>query len=180
MDIQTMSDDAQCRIFPATLSKTAQEWFFKFPPASIMSWEMFVKEFYRQFYVGRVHSTEANQLVKIRQKEGETLKGYVQRFMRAAARDKRVGDEGKMMALTIGVRCHSSLWNSLRMNGVKSTQEFLDRADTYIKLEEAIANEGKSPADDQGQKEDPSKFASGSGKPNGNGKNNGKNRGIRA
>ena len=32
---------------------------------------------------------------------------------------------------------------SLRKNRVKTTQEFLDRADKYIKLEEAIANEGK-------------------------------------
>ncbi|XP_062103643.1 uncharacterized protein LOC133814734 [Humulus lupulus] len=56
--------------------------------------------------------------------------------MRVAAGAKTVGDEGKMMALTVGVRRHSPLWNSLRKNGVKSTQEFLDRADQYIKLEE--------------------------------------------
>ncbi|XP_062100893.1 uncharacterized protein LOC133806821 [Humulus lupulus] len=68
-----------------------------------------------------------------------------------------------------------SLWK----NGVKSTQEFMDRANQYIKLEEAIANEGKSPADDQGPKEDPNKAANGSGKPNGNDKNNGKNGGKR-
>ena len=43
MDIQKVSEDARCQIFPATLSDTAQEWFFKFPPASIVSWEMFVK-----------------------------------------------------------------------------------------------------------------------------------------
>ena len=66
MDIQKVSDDAHCRIFPATLSDTAQEWFFKFPPASIVSWEMFVKEFNGQFYDGRVHPTKVNQLVEIR------------------------------------------------------------------------------------------------------------------
>ena len=63
--------------------------------------------------------------------------------MRAAAGAKTVGDEGKMMALTAGVRRHSPLWSSLRKHGVKSTQEFLDRADRYIKLKDAIANEGK-------------------------------------
>ena len=70
---------------------------------------MFVKEFYGQFYAGRVHPTEANQLVEIRQKEGEPLKEYGQRFMRTAAGAKTVVDEGKMMALTAGVRRHSSL-----------------------------------------------------------------------
>ena len=60
MDIQKVSEDARCRIFPATFFDAAQEWFFKFPPASIVSWEMFVKEFNEQFYAGRVHPTEAN------------------------------------------------------------------------------------------------------------------------
>ena len=63
---------------------------------------------------------------------------------------------------------------------MKSTQEFLDRADRYIKLEEAIANEGKSPAGDKGPKEDPAKATNMLDKPNGKGKNNGKNGGKRA
>ena len=79
---------------------------------------MFVKEFYGQFYVGRVHPTEANQLVEIRQQEGEPLKDYVQCFMRAAAGAKPVGDEGKMMALTARVRRRTPLWSSLRKHGV--------------------------------------------------------------
>ena len=64
---------------------------------------MFVNEFYGQFYAGRVHLTEANQLVEICQKEGESLKEYVQRFMRAETGAKMVDDEGKIMALTAGV-----------------------------------------------------------------------------
>ena len=122
MDIQKVSEDARCRIFPATLSEAAQECFFKFPPASIVSWEMFVREFYGQFYAGRVHPTEANQLVEIRQQDGESVKDYVQRFMRAAAGAKTVGDEGKMMAITTGVKCCSPLWKSLRKEGVKTTR----------------------------------------------------------
>ncbi|XP_062089433.1 uncharacterized protein LOC133795966 [Humulus lupulus] len=138
-----------------------------------------MKEFYGHFYVGRVHPTEANQLVDILQKEGEALKGYIQQFMQAAVGAKTVGDEGKMMTPTVGVRHHSFLWHSLRKNGVKCTQEFLDRADRYIKLKEAIANEGKSPTNDQGKKEDPTKAANGLEKTNSNGKNNGKNGGKR-
>ena len=43
MDIQKVSEDARYRIFPATLSDAAQEWFFKFPASSIDSWEQFVQ-----------------------------------------------------------------------------------------------------------------------------------------
>ena len=183
MDIQKVSEDARCRIFPATLSEAAQEWFFKFPPASIVSWEMFVREFYGQFYAGRVHPTEANQLVEIRQQDGESLKDYIQRFMRVAAGAKMVGDEGKMMAITAGVKRRSPLWKSLRKDGVRTTQEFLDRADRYIKLEEAIADDGKPSGKDKKAAE-PAKVANGSkpngnGKGNGNGNSNGKNGGKR-
>lgn len=142
-----MFEDARCRIFPATLSNAAQEWYFKFPAGSIDSWEQFVQDFYKQFYASRIHPTETNQLVDIRQKEGESLKSYIQRFMQTASRAKIVGNEGKMMEITAGVRRQSDLWKSFKKNGVKTTQEFLDRADKYIKLEEALRNEGKSSPD---------------------------------
>ncbi|XP_062089487.1 uncharacterized protein LOC133796021 [Humulus lupulus] len=177
MNIQKVSEDARCRIFPATLFDSVQEWYFNFSPVSIFSWEMFVNEFYKQFYVCWVHKTEANQLVDIRHKEGETPKEYMQQFIRAVAQTKTVGDEGKMMAITAGVQCNSPLWRSLQKNGVKSTQEFLDQSDKYIKLEETIANEGKSPKADQGNKEDSTKAPNGSSKPNSNGKSRSKNGG---
>ena len=64
---------------------------------------MFVKNFYAQFYDGRIHPTEVNQLVYIRQKEGETLKNYIHRFMRVTAQAKTAGEEGKIIAITAGV-----------------------------------------------------------------------------
>ncbi|XP_062075475.1 uncharacterized protein LOC133779538 [Humulus lupulus] len=103
MEIQKVFEDAWCRIFPATLSDAAQERYCKFTLTNKTSWENFVKEFYRQFDSGHIHPTEANQLVDIRQKEGEPLKDYIQGFMRAAAHAKTVRDEGKMMAITSGV-----------------------------------------------------------------------------
>lgn len=48
-----------------------------------------------------------------------------------------------MMAILAGVRRQTDLWKSLRKNGVKTTQEFLDQANKYIKLEEALGDEGK-------------------------------------
>lgn len=43
-------------------------------------------------------------MVDILQKEGETLKEYIQRFMRAASRAKIVNDERKIMAIIVGVK----------------------------------------------------------------------------
>ena len=65
--------------------------------------------FCKQFYVGRIHPIEANQLVDIRQIDGESLKAYIQRFMQAASQAKTVGDEGRMIAITAGVRRQTPL-----------------------------------------------------------------------
>ncbi|XP_062099890.1 uncharacterized protein LOC133805745 [Humulus lupulus] len=107
MDIQKVSEDAQCRIFSATLSDATQEWYFKFPLTNITSWEMFIKEFYKKIYASCIHSIEANQLVDIRQKEGEPLKEYIKRFVKAVAHAKTVGNEGNMMAIIAGVHLQS-------------------------------------------------------------------------
>ena len=85
MDIQKVSEDAWCIIFPTILFDAAQKWCFKFPSASIDSWSKFVQDFYEKFYAGLIHPTKANQLVDICQKERETLKAYIQRFMKAAS-----------------------------------------------------------------------------------------------
>ena len=52
-----------------------------------------------------------------------------------------------MMAITAGVKHKTGLWKSLRKNGVRTMQEFLDRANQYIKLETAEGNLGKSSSD---------------------------------
>ncbi|XP_062100524.1 uncharacterized protein LOC133806438 [Humulus lupulus] len=114
MDIEKVYKDAQCRIFPATLSNAAQEWYFKFQLTTITSREMLAKEFYGQFYVAGIHPTEANQLVDILQKDDEPLKESIQRFMRIAAHAKSVGHEGKMMAIIVGVKRQSHLWNNIQ------------------------------------------------------------------
>ena len=47
MKLLGVSDVYRCRVFPTTLSDTAQEWYWKFKPNSITSWEAFRKEFCR-------------------------------------------------------------------------------------------------------------------------------------
>lgn len=72
-----------------------------------------------------------------------------------------MGDKGKMMAITAGIQRQLPLWSSLRKNGVKTTQEFLDRTNKYIKLEEAIANKGKPSPN---SKKDQAKISNGASK----------------
>ena len=58
--------------------------------------------------------------------------------MREANRATVVGDEGKMVAISAGITYRSPLWDSIHRNPISTLQQFLDRADKYMKLDDAI------------------------------------------
>ena len=68
-----------------------------------------------------------------------------------------------MMAITVVVRHKTGLWKSLRKNGVRMMQEFLDRVDQYIKLETAEGNLGKSSPDSKKNGSKKEKYSSKNG-----------------
>ncbi|XP_062086222.1 uncharacterized protein LOC133792335 [Humulus lupulus] len=136
-DLQGVQDDARCRIFSGTLSKTAQCWFFKQQPGSITSWDGFVRIFYSQFSSAMPLLAEPNDLVDIKQRDNEPLKDYIQRFMQEATKVKFLSDDGKLIAINLAVKVKSLFWSSLKRKSTRTTQEFLDRAEEFIKLEEA-------------------------------------------
>ena len=138
MELLEVSDDYRCRVFPTTLSNIAQEWYWKFKPNSITSWESFRKEFCRQFSAAWTPLVYANHLEDIKQGKEKSLKNYIQRFMREANRATAVGDEGKMVAISSGIIHRSPLWDSIHRNPISTLQQFLDRADKYMKLDDAI------------------------------------------
>ena len=141
MELLGVSDDYRCRVFPTTLSDTAQEWYWKFKPNSITSWEAFRKKFCRQFNTAWTPPVYANHLADIKQGKDESLKNYIQRFMREANRETAVGDEGKMVAISARITYRSPLWDSIHRNPISTLQQFLDRADKYMKLDDAIEKE---------------------------------------
>ncbi|XP_062106570.1 uncharacterized protein LOC133817931 [Humulus lupulus] len=137
IDLQGVRDDARCRIFPATLSKISQQWFFKLPPRSITSWDGFVRTFYSQFSSAMPLPAEPNDLVDIKQKDNYPLKEYIQRFMREATKVKTLSDDDKLIAINSGIKAKSLFWSSLKRKVARTTQEFLDQTKEFIKLKEA-------------------------------------------
>ncbi|XP_062075504.1 uncharacterized protein LOC133779571 [Humulus lupulus] len=136
-DLQGVRDDARCKIFLDTLSEIAQQWFFKLQPWSITSWDGFVRTFYSLFSSAMPLPAELNDLVDIKQKDNEPLKDYIQCFMREATRVKSLSDDGKLIAINLGVKVKSLFWSSLKRKYARTTQEFLDRTEEFIRLEEA-------------------------------------------
>ncbi|XP_060972286.1 uncharacterized protein LOC133038215 [Cannabis sativa] len=140
MDFQGIRDDLRCRIFPATLTDTVQQWFTKLPPRRITSWDEFEGLFYTQFSSARQMPAELDDLVTIKQKPDEPLKDYIQRFMQEATKVKNLSDDGKQAAITGGILVGCRLWKDTRRKPTHTMKDFLDRADEFIKLEEAEWN----------------------------------------
>ena len=63
--------------------------------------------------------------------------------MREENRASTIGDEGKFVVISVGIIYRSPLWDSMHRNPINTLQEFLDRADKYMKLDDAIMKEEK-------------------------------------
>ncbi|KAL2228558.1 UNVERIFIED_CONTAM: hypothetical protein Sindi_1835500 [Sesamum indicum] len=78
-----LSDAAYCKVFRTTLSKRALAWFNQLPAGTISSLERLVHHFLHHFSMNKKVSKMAASLFSIRQREGETLRDYIQRFVDA-------------------------------------------------------------------------------------------------
>ncbi|KAL0445400.1 UNVERIFIED_CONTAM: hypothetical protein Slati_2262700 [Sesamum latifolium] len=74
------TDGIKCRVFITTFARTAQQWFNQLPRAAIGSFQEFRSLFLHQFSGSRRHRKTELSLFSIRQKEGESLKEYLQSF----------------------------------------------------------------------------------------------------
>ncbi|XP_062100091.1 uncharacterized protein LOC133805963 [Humulus lupulus] len=133
--LEGVKDDVRCRIFPATLAYSAQQWFFKLEPGAINSWNALVRLLYSQLFAARILPAELNDLDDIKKGTNKALENYVQHFMQEPARSKIVNDDGKSMAIMARIQVKGPLCTDLRRKIVYSTREFRDRAEEFIKLE---------------------------------------------
>ncbi|KAL0408101.1 UNVERIFIED_CONTAM: hypothetical protein Sradi_1744500 [Sesamum radiatum] len=78
------TDGIKCRVFITTFARTAQQWFNQLPLAVIRNFQEFRSLFLHQLASSRMHQKTELSIFSIRQKEGEPLKEYLQRFNTAA------------------------------------------------------------------------------------------------
>ncbi|XP_060964101.1 uncharacterized protein LOC133033404 [Cannabis sativa] len=139
IDLQGVRGDMCCRIFPATLSEAAQQWYFNLAPRKFSSWKAFSLEFNAQFSSSLTLSLDLGDLVEVKQRPGEPLRAYISRFMTDATRVSRVTNDGKLSALLRGIEVHGELCKDIRKKGsVDSMSDFVDRVEGFIKLKEVI------------------------------------------
>ncbi len=72
-------DALRVRLFPLSLSGSVFTWFSSLPCGSINSWADLEKHFRSYFYSG-VHEMKLSDLTAIKQRHGEPVQDYIQRF----------------------------------------------------------------------------------------------------
>ncbi|KAL0445414.1 UNVERIFIED_CONTAM: hypothetical protein Slati_2264100 [Sesamum latifolium] len=94
------TDSIKCRVFAITFARATQQWFNQLPQAMIGSFREFRSLFLHQFASNMKHRKTELSLFSIRQKEGESLKDYLQRFNTAALEVPSVTQEVNASAFT--------------------------------------------------------------------------------
>ncbi|KAM6587386.1 hypothetical protein CsatA_009991 [Cannabis sativa] len=139
MDLEGVQGDVCCRFFRATLSEAAQQWYFKLVPGKFNSRKAFSSEFHAQFSSSCQLSLHLGYLVKVKQRPGEPLRAYISRLMTEATKVARVTEDGKLSTILGGIEVLGEPWKDIWKNGpVDLKCYFLDCAEGFIKLEEAI------------------------------------------
>jgi len=72
-------DELRVCLFSSSLSGTAFSWFISLPPNSVITWADLEKQFHKYFF-SRVHEKKITDLVRLRQRNDESVESFVQRL----------------------------------------------------------------------------------------------------
>ncbi|GKV40237.1 hypothetical protein SLEP1_g47906 [Rubroshorea leprosula] len=77
---QNASDALMCKIFPSTLRGNARTWYYSLPPRSINSYTELTSAFATKFSSRRLIMKTISELMRVKQRDGESLKNFMSRF----------------------------------------------------------------------------------------------------
>ncbi|GKV42163.1 hypothetical protein SLEP1_g49600 [Rubroshorea leprosula] len=79
--MQAQNTDAlMCKIFPSTLRGNARTWYYSLPPRSINSYTELASAFATKFSSRRLIRKTTSELMRVKQRDGESLKNFMSRF----------------------------------------------------------------------------------------------------
>ncbi|GKV21495.1 hypothetical protein SLEP1_g31472 [Rubroshorea leprosula] len=135
MQAQNVSDALMCKIFPSTLRGNARTWYYNLPPRSISSYTEMASAFATKFSNIRLIRKTTSELMRVKQRDGESLKNYMSRFndavLEVSSFDQAVG-----ITVVISGLKHDRFRDSLIKHAATTFSEMNDRSLKFITAEE--------------------------------------------
>ncbi|XP_038697992.1 uncharacterized protein LOC119995551 [Tripterygium wilfordii] len=131
-----------CRGFSSTLVGPPLKWYLNLPEGQIASFAQLADAFVEQFTSSRKIIPTSDDLYRLRQKQGESLRSFLTRFNKEKLEIPGCLDEIAINAFRMTLLPGSKLYGKLTRYPCKSFQEVQARASVQIKWEE---DEGRLP-----------------------------------
>ncbi|XP_031120299.1 uncharacterized protein LOC116023437 [Ipomoea triloba] len=133
-----VSDAVMCRAFYSTLTGRAAEWFASLKPGSIADFAELARKFIHRFAISRAAKKHFTSLEKAKQREGESLTLFSERWKAAVAEIEPVDDCTAVNLLLSALRA-GPLYQDLVLHHPNTYQEALKRMADHAVAEEANA-----------------------------------------
>lgn len=138
MELNSATNAFQCRVFVITLTGIARRWFRTLRPGSIFSFRQLSESFISQFVVNKVQWKPARHLYTVKQKENESTKSFLNRFVKEEMSVKDRNDSTACGALMAGLR------NSTVLKYMVSIKEDINYPELIIEIRRHIQAEKTS------------------------------------
>ncbi|GKV06375.1 hypothetical protein SLEP1_g18276 [Rubroshorea leprosula] len=135
MQAQNASDALICKIFPSTLRGNARTWYYSLQPDSISSYAELTAFFATKFSSRRLIKKTTSELMRVTQREGESLKNYMNRFNDAVLEISSFNHGVGLAALIAGLK-HDRFRDSLIKHAPAAFDEANERSWKFIQAEE--------------------------------------------
>jgi len=104
MHLQGLANEIMCRAFPTTLKGPTRIWFSRLMSNSIGTFKELSAQFASHFIGGQRYKKSTACLMRIKQREDETLRSYITRFNKEALLIDEADDKILVAAFTNGLQ----------------------------------------------------------------------------
>jgi len=135
MMFHAVSDPIWCRVFSTSLTGEALEWFSELPAGSIDSFATLKARFSTQFAPLKPAILTVDNLVNIRQEDGESLRSYLDRYNRMLVKIKDLNNEIARHHFSYGLQ-PGVFADKISRKKPKTMEEMRERAAKFIQMED--------------------------------------------
>ncbi|GKV05833.1 hypothetical protein SLEP1_g17797 [Rubroshorea leprosula] len=148
MQAQNASDALMCKIFPSALRGNARTWYYSLPPRSISSYTDMTSTFATKFSSRRLIRKTTSELMRVKQRDGESLKNFMSRFNDAVLKVNSFDQAVGITAVISGLG-HERFRDSLLKHPATTFSEVNDRSLKFITAEEYALSQKPTPSKNQ-------------------------------